>query len=316
MLVTTKELFSKCYGNYGIPAINVWCMEQIHALFSAARKADAPFIIQTTPAAINYAGPEMLLSMISAAAKIYPETVYAVHLDHGNREHALACIDSGGYTSVMIDASHESFEENILLTREVVEKAHAKNISVEAELGVLSGIEDDLTVDEQHRKYTQPSLVEEFVKKSGCDSLAVAVGTSHGAYKFSGHQGLKFDILKEIQNRLPGFPLVLHGGSAVNLEEIKRINAAGGDLGIGARGVSGDELLMAIQFGVCKVNIATDARLIWTRVHREFFNSSPALFDPVVPGKTFINALEEFNISKFELLKAAGKANEFKKLQT
>jgi fructose-bisphosphate aldolase class II len=312
MVVSASELFKKCYGRYGIAAVNIWCMEQVLGLFSAAQKANAPFIVQTTPVARNYANPEMLLSMISAASKIYPATVFAVHLDHGNKKHAFDCIESGGYTSVMIDASHEPFEKNIALTKQIVERAHLKNISVEAELGVLSGIEDALNVDEKHKKFTQPSEVEEFVKQTGCDSLAIAVGTSHGAYKFSGEQGLQFDILKEIQNILPGFPLVLHGGSAVNLDEIQRINAAGGQLGIDARGVSNKELIKAIELGVCKINIATDARLIWARVHREFFKLSPAQFDPIIPGNTFINEFEKFNIEKFELLKSTGKAEKYK----
>jgi fructose-bisphosphate aldolase, class II len=312
MLVSTKVIFRKCYGKYGIAAVNVWCMEQVIGLFSAAQKANAPFIVQTTPAARNYASPQMLLGMISAASKIYPDTVFAVHLDHGNLEHVFDCIESGGYTSVMIDASHESFEQNIRITREVVQKAHINNIVVEAELGVLSGVEDDLAIDETESKYTKPSEVEEFVKQTGCDSLAVAVGTSHGVYKFSGKQGLQFGILKEIQNRLPGFPLVLHGGSRVNLEEIRRINAAGGQIGTGAKGVSDEELLKAIQNGVCKINIATDARLIWARVHREFFRQSPSLFDPVVPGKTYMEELEKFNLEKFELFRATGKAIDFK----
>ena len=312
MKVTTNKIFKNCYGRYGIAAVNVWCMEQVHGLFSAAQKANAPFIVQTTPVARNYAHAEMLLAMISAAAKIYPNTVFAIHLDHGNLEHAFDSIESGGYSSVMIDASHETFEKNISITKEVVAKAHLKNISVEAELGVLSGIEDDLNVDEKHKKYTQPSEVEEFVKQTGCDSLAVAVGTSHGAYKFSGEQGLQFGILKEIQKRLPGFPLVLHGGSAVNLDEIQRINAAGGQLGTDARGVSNEEILKAIELGVCKINIATDARLIWARVHREFFRLSPAQFDPIIPGKTYMNEFEKFNLEKFELLKATGKGKEFK----
>ncbi len=312
MIVSTNEIFKKCYSRYGIAAVNVWCAEQVHALFSAAQKANAPFIVQTTPVARNYANPEMLLSMISSASKIYPDTVFAVHLDHGNIEHANQCIESGFYNSVMIDASHDPFEKNITITREIVEKAHQKNITVEAELGVLSGIEDDLNVDEKLKKFTQPSEVEEFVKRTNCDSLAIAIGTSHGAYKFSGEQGLQFDILREIQKRLPGFPLVLHGGSAVNLNEIERINAAGGQLGTDAKGVSDEELLKAIQLGVCKINIATDARLIWTRVHREFFEFSPAQFDPIIPGKTFMNELEKFNLEKFELLKSTGKAKEFK----
>ena len=312
MLVSTKDIFQNCYSRYGIAAINVWSMEQIHALFSAAQKANAPFIVQITPIARNYANPEMLLSMISAAAKIYSKTVFAIHLDHGNREHAFHSIDSGGYTSVMIDASHESFDKNISVTKEVVEKAHSKNIVVEAELGVLSGVEDDLDIDEKHKKYTQPTEVEEFVKQTDCDSLAIAVGTSHGAYKFSGDQGLQFNILEEIQKRLPEFPLVLHGGSAVNKEEIQRINAAGGQIGTDAKGVSNGELLKAIQCGVCKINIATDARLIWTRVHREFFKLSPAQFDPIIPGKAYMQEFENFNLEKFELLNAVGKANEIK----
>lgn len=312
MIVSTRKIFEKCYGRYGIAAVNVWCMEQIHSLFHAAQKANAPFIVQTTPVARNYAGADMLLGMIYAAAKIYPDTVFAIHLDHGNPEHAFQCIESGGYNSVMIDASHELYEKNVALTRKVVEKAHEKNITVEAELGVLSGVEDDLVIDEKHKKYTQPAEVVDFVKQTGCDSLAVAVGTSHGAYKFSGKQGLQFDILEEIQQRLPGFPLVLHGGSAVNVEEIQRINAAGGQLGTDAKGVSDDELLKAIELGVCKINIATDARLIWTRVHREFFKLSPAQFDPIIPGKTFMDKFEKFNLEKFELLKAIGKASELK----
>lgn len=312
MIVSTNKIFKNCYGRYGIAAVNVWHMEQVLGLFSAAQKANAPFIVQTTPVARNYASSEMLLAMISAASKKYPKTIFAVHLDHGNMEHALLCIESGGYNSVMIDASHETFEKNISLTKEIVVKAHAKNITVEAELGVLSGIEDDINIDEKYKKFTQPSEVEEFVKQTRCDSLAIAVGTSHGAYKFSGEQGLQFGILKEIQLRLPGFPLVLHGGSAVNMEEIERINSAGGQLGTDAKGVSNAELLKAIELGVCKINIATDARLIWTRVHREFFELSPAQFDPIIPGKTFINEFEKFNLEKFELLKATGKASAIK----
>lgn len=312
MLVSTKEIFKKCYGKYGIAAVNVWHMEQIHGLFNAAQKANAPFIIQTTPVARNYANPEMLLSMISAAAKIYPKTIFAIHLDHGNQQHAFDCINSGRYTSVMIDASHDTFETNISITTEVVKKAHVKNISVEAELGVLSGVEDDVVEDEKHKKYTQLKEVVEFVKRTNCDSLAVAVGTSHGAYKFSGKQGLQFDILKEIQNELPEFPLVLHGGSAVDKEEIQRINASGGQLGIDARGISEQELLKAINYGVCKINIATDARLMFTRIHREAYKYSPAQFDPIIPGKRFMKEFEEFNLEKFELLKSVGKGKDFK----
>lgn len=312
MLVSTKELFGNCYGKYGIAAVNVWDMEQIHGLFSAAQKTNSPFIVQTTPVARNYAHAEMLISMISAAAKIYPDTVFAIHLDHGNREHAIESISSGKYTSVMIDASHEPFNTNIAITKEIVNKAHQKNISVEAELGVLSGTEDDLHIDEKNKKYTQPDEVVEFVHQTKCDSLAVAVGTSHGAYKFTGKQGIQFQILEEIQKKIPEFPLVLHGGSAVNQDEIQRINAAGGQIGIDAKGVSDKELVKAIQYGICKINIATDARLIWTRVNREFFKYSPAQFDPIIPGRSYMKAFEEFNIEKFELLGSTGKVNNIK----
>lgn len=287
-------------------------MEQIHGLFSAAEKANAPFIVQTTPVARNYAHQDMLISMIQSAVRIYPKVVFAIHLDHGNIEHAFDCIDSGIYNSVMIDASHESYEKNVEMTVQVVKKAHSKNITVESELGILSGTKDDLTIEEKHKKFTQPSEVEDFVKRTNCDSLAVAVGTSHGAYKFPGDNDLQFDILKEIQNRLPGFPLVLHGGSAVDLEEIQRINSAGGQMGTDAKGVSGEQLSKAIECGVCKISIATDSRLIWTRVHREFFKFSPAKFDPIIPGKNYMKAFEEFNLEKFELLNAVGKASKLK----
>jgi len=279
MKVTTNKIFKNCYGRYGIAAVNVWCMEQVHGLFSAAQKANAPFIVQTTPVARNYAHAEMLLAMISAAAKIYPDTVFAIHLDHGNLEHAFDSIESGGYSSVMIDASHETFEKNISITKEVVAKAHLKNISVEAELGVLSGIEDDLNVDEKHKKYTQPSEVEEFVKQTGCDSLAVAVGTSHGAYKFSGEQGLQFGILKEIQKRLPGFPLVLHGGS----------------------GIPDEMLREAIKRGIVKVNLATDSKNTFMKeLKNVLFNT-----DEIDLRKTFppaIEAVKELIIRKIRLV--------------
>ena len=281
-------------------------MEQTIALFSAAEKARAPFIVQTTPAARDYAGHGMLLSMIRTAGSMFPETRYAIHLDHGNEEHILAALNAGGYTSVMIDASHDPFEKNIARTKKIVDHAHDQGIEVEAELGILSGVEDDIT--SRVSKYTRPEMVEEFVNLTRCDSLAVAVGTSHGAYKFSGAEGLKFDILRTIQERLPGFPLVLHGGSAVNRKEIHRINQAGGKLRTEAKGVDPAELQESIRYGICKVNIATDARLIWTRVHREFFKESPELIDSILPGKTYMQELEKFNIGKFKLLGALDKA--------
>jgi len=304
MSVSTGSLFKSCYGKYAVPAINIWCMEQVHALFSAARMTEAPFIVQMTPVAIRYANSQMLVAIINAAAAIYKCSQFSIHLDHGTREAALEAIASGAFSSVMIDASHEPYENNIKITREIVKKAHAAGMEVEAELGILSGVEDDTNVKAEDSKYTQPDQVEDFVYKTGCDSLAIAVGTSHGAYKFPGEQRLRFEILEEIQQRLTSYPLVLHGGSSINLSEVNRINAAGGYIGKGASGIHPDELRKAISYGVCKINIATDSRILWTRVHREFFKDNPGAFDPVVPGKIFMEELEKLFVEKFRMLQA------------
>ncbi|MEL6941657.1 MAG: class II fructose-bisphosphate aldolase [Bacteroidota bacterium] len=311
MLVTAKQLFENCYGKYAIAAINVEFMEQILGLFAAAEAANAPFIIQTTPMARNYATPEMLVSMIKTAARLHPKTVFALHMDHGVEEHIWHALKGDDYTSVMIDASHDDFETNIRRTKAVVEKAHSKGVSVEAELGVLAGVEDDLSIDEEHAFYTNPEEVETFVKATDCDSLAIAVGTSHGAYKFSGGQGLQFHVLEDIQKRIPRFPLVLHGGSAVNYAEINRINEAGGDLNASAKGVEPAEVQKAIGYGVCKVNIATDFRLLWTRVNREFFRDSPEQFAPIPPGKIYMEEFKKIALEKFDYLGAVGKATSF-----
>ena len=309
MLISPKILYENCYGKYAIPAVNVFTMEQIIALFRSGEKADAPFIVQITPAAREYANSNILISIIEQASKLHPKAVYFVHLDHGNETHAFDAINSNKYNSVMIDASHDSFEKNVERTSSVVIEAHKKNIFVEAELGVLSGKEDDISIDEEMAKYTKPSEVYSFVDRTKCDSLAVAVGTSHGAYKFKGSEGIQFDILSEIQKILPRFPIVLHGGSAVNIQEINRINESGGNLDKGAVGVSSDEIIKSISYGICKINIATDLRLLWTRVHREFFMNSPSLFDPTIPGKKYIEEFEEFMINKFKLLGGFGKAS-------
>ena len=311
MLVSPSLLYKHCYGQYAIAAVNVFTMEQVHGLFAAAQKAQAPIIVQLTPAARNYATPTMLMAMIDAAAVIYPEVVYAVHLDHGTEPHAFDAIENG-YTSVMIDASHDEFEMNISRTKSVVEKAHAKGVVVEAELGVLSGVEDDMSIDDKDALYTNPKQAREFVERSGCDSLAIAVGTSHGAYKFSGGQGLQFHILDAIQQALPLYPLVLHGSSLVDKKEVALINQYGGNLQEDAAGVTDAELQKAIAYGICKVNIATDLRLLWTRVHREFFSVSPELFDPVVPGKKYMEAYQVFMCSRFDVLGASGKSLDFK----
>lgn len=311
MVISPRILYQHCYGRYGLAAVNVFTMEQVHGLFAAADKYTSPLIVQITPAARHYAHPVMLKAMVDAAATIYPQVVYALHLDHGQEDHISPAMEEG-YTSVMIDASHDDFDTNIKRTKAVVQLAHTKDIMVEAELGVLSGVEDDLEVDEKHKKYTDPRQAEEFVEQTGCDSLAVAVGTSHGAYKFSGGQGLQFDILAKIQAQLPGYPLVLHGSSAVDQHIIQRINAYGGKLKPEASGVSDAEIKKAITLGVCKINIATDLRLLWTCIHREFFGQTPELFDPVIPGKKYREAYIDFMGQRFEVLGSAGKSAEFK----
>jgi len=307
MRISPDILYKNCYGKFGIAAVNVFTAEQIHGLFRSAQKASAPFIVQLTPVARNYMHPEMLAAMIEAAGKIYQDTIFSVHLDHGTTNHCKDAIQTGFYDSVMIDASHETFQKNILRTSDIVHMAHGKGMMVEAELGVLSGVEDDISTASGDALYTDPEEVENFVKSTNCDSLAIAVGTSHGAYKFSGQAGLQFHILEEIQKRLPGYPLVLHGASAVPLEEVLRINNAGGKISEKAKGVEEEALIRAIQLGVCKINIATDTRLIWTRIHREFFKNSPELFDLVVPGNDYMNAYEDFMLRKFDLLGASNK---------
>ena len=309
--VSPRILFDHCYGKYTIAAVNVFTMEQVHGLFAAAHDSETPVIVQLTPAARNYAHPEMLMGMIHAASNIYPKAVYAIHLDHGVEAHAFDAIGNG-YTSVMIDASHDDFETNIKRTKAVVDAAHKKNIVVEAELGVLSGVEDDLNIEEVHAKYTNPKQAKEFVERTGCDSLAVAVGTSHGAYKFSGGKGLQFNVLEKIQQQLPGFPLVLHGSSGVNKNDIAEINYYGGKLNENASGVTDEDLKKAIHYGICKVNIATDLRLLWTKVHRKFFIERPDQFDPVIPGKEYMKAYKDFMIERFEVFGCKGKSSTIK----
>lgn len=298
MRVAIRQLYEKAYGNYGIGAFNVFNAEQVHGVFRGALKSGAPVIVQLTPVARDYLNPEMLHHLLVAAEKIYPGVTFTIHLDHGNVKHCLEAIESGYYDSIMIDASHETFEENVRITKEITMKAHLAGIAVEAELGILSGVEDHLSIEEKHALCTDPGQAAEFVERTGCDSLAVAVGTSHGAYKFSGGKGLQLNILAEIQKRIPGFPLVLHGASAVPLQEVDRINQAGGRLQEDAKGTNGKELLEAIRMGVCKVNIATDMRLIWTRIHREFFRDTPEKFDLVVPGRVYMDELESFVAQK------------------
>ncbi len=297
MIVTTKELFQIAYGKYAIGAYNINNLEQCMGLFQGNIASKAPFIIQISKGARAYTNKLMLEGIIRTADKIFPEAIFAVHLDHGDEATCLDCINSGFYSSVMIDASACPFEENVAITKRVVEAAHSKGLVVEAELGQLGGVEEHVSVSEADAKLTDPDQAQEFVKLTGVDSLACAIGTSHGAFKFSGKQGLHFDVLQEIQKRLPGFPLVMHGSSSVPQDEVARINAAGGKLS-GAKGVDANEFRKASQLGVTKINIDTDGRLIWCRVHREHFLNHPEDFDLRPAGKEFMAAYGDFIAAK------------------
>lgn len=310
MIVTTDQLFKIAYGKYAVGAYNINNAEQAMGLFRGCIQSKAPFIIQISKGARKYTDKRMLEAIIRAAEEIFPEAIFAVHLDHGDEETCYDCIDSGFYSSVMIDASHDPFDKNVEITKRVVDRAHKKGISVEAELGMLGGVEEDIKVDEGHACLTNPEEVVEFVRRSGCDSLAAAIGTSHGAYKFKGQQSLHFEVIDAIQKKLPGFPIVMHGSSSVPQEEVKRINAAGGKLDPSARGVNEDEYLPAAKLGVTKVNIDTDGRLVWTRVHREFFRDKPSDFDFRPPGKIFIEEYANFIAHKNEKLGSAGQLDD------
>lgn len=306
MIVTTNQLFKLAYGKFAIGAYNINNMEQTLGLFKGHVSAQAPFIVQISKGARKYAGVKMLEAMLRSAEEMYPEAIFAVHLDHGDEATCYECIDSGFYSSVMIDASHHPFAENVAITRRVVERAHARGVSVEAELGMLGGVEEDITLDEKHALLTDPDEAAVFVARTGCDSLAVAIGTSHGAYKFSGKQGLHFDRIAAIQQRLPGVPLVMHGSSSVPAEEVRRINEAGGSLDPAARGVDDDEFARAIPLGVTKVNIDTDGRLVWMRVHREYFRDYPDGFDFRKPGQILVDEYANFIVHKSRKLQSAG----------
>lgn len=313
MIVTTKKLFKAAYGKYAIGAYNINNMEQTMGLFRGNLDSQAPFIIQLSKGARAYTNKVLLEGLIRGADEIFPDAVFAVHLDHGDEESCYDCINSGFYSSVMIDASHEEYEKNVEITRRVVDAAHAHGIVVEAELGQLGGVEEHVKVDEANAKLTDPNQAKDFVERTGCDSLAVAIGTSHGAFKFSGSQSLHFDVLSEIQKNLPRFPFVMHGSSSVPQEEVERINRAGGKI-LGAKGVDASQFKQAAALGVTKINIDTDGRLVWTRVHREFFADQPEAFDLRKPGKIFMAEYAKFIAAKNEYLGSAGQLEEVRKL--
>ncbi len=324
MIVTTKDLFKHAYGKYAVGAYNINNLEQTVGLFrgNLGKKdkneeptnpaTSAPFIIQISRGARAFTDKRFLEAMIRSAEEVFPEAIFAVHLDHGTEEVCYECIDSGFYSSVMIDASHDPFDKNIEITRRVVDRAHDKGLSVEAELGMLGGVEEDISVDADHACLTDPDQAVEFVERSGCDSLAVAIGTSHGAFKFKGKQSLHFDRIEAIQKLLPKFPLVMHGSSSVPQEWVDRINAAGGNLPQ-TSGVQEQEYLPAAKLGVTKVNIDTDGRLIWCAVYREVFRDKPADFDPRTAGKPFMAAYADFITHKNKMLGSAGQLESVRK---
>ena len=320
-LVTTTEMFKKAYdGGYAIGAFNVNNMEIVQGITEAAGELKSPVILQVSKGARAYANHTYLVKLVEAAVLECPNIPIALHLDHGDSyELCKSCID-GGFTSVMIDASSKSFEENIALTKKVVEYAHDHGVVVEAELGSLAGIEDEVNVSAEHASYTRPEEVEEFVSRTGCDSLAIAIGTSHGAYKFTPEQctrneqgilvppPLRFDVLEEVTKRLPGFPIVLHGSSSVPQEYVRMVNENGGKMP-NAIGVPEEQLRKAASMSVCKINIDSDLRLAMTGTIRKYFNEHPDHFDPrqyLKPARANIKEVVRHKL--IDVLGCAGKA--------
>ena len=298
-LVTTKEMFEKSMREgFAIGAFNVNNMEIVQAIMDAAAEEHAPVIMQASSSAIKYARLNYLMKMVKAAEEEHPEIPFAIHLDHGpDFETCKMCIDAG-FTSVMFDGSKYDFEENVRLTKEVVDYAHAHGVVVEAELGKLAGIEDEVNVAESDAMYTDPAQAEEFVKRTGCDSLAIAIGTSHGAYKFKGEAKLRFDILAKIKERIPNTPIVLHGASTVIPELVAQCNEYGADIP-GAKGVPDEILHEASISGVSKINVDTDLRLAMTAAIRKVFVEEPSAFDPrkyLTPARDLIKQTVQHKI--------------------
>ena len=309
-LVNTREMFAKAYdGGYAVGAFNVNNMEIVQGITEAAAEVNAPMILQVSKGARAYANHTYLMKLVEAAV-IETGLPIALHLDHGDSfELCKSCID-GGFTSVMIDGSSLPFEENIALTRQVVEYARPRDVTVEAELGTLAGVEDEVNVSAEDSSYTRPEDVEEFVTRTGCDSLAIAIGTSHGAYKFKPgtKPQLRFDILEDVSRRLPGFPIVLHGSSSVPQEYVEMVNAYGGAMP-GAIGVPEDQLRKAASMAVCKINIDSDLRLVMTGTVRKYMAEHPADFDPrayLKPARANIRELVKHKL--IDVLGCDGKA--------
>ena len=310
-LVTSTEMFKKAYdGGYAIGAFNVNNMEIVQGITEACKEEKAPVILQVSKGARAYANHTYLVKLVEAAVIECPEIPIVLHLDHGpDFETCKSCID-GGFTSVMIDGSSLPYEENVALTKKVVDYAHAHGCVVEGELGTLAGVEDDVVVEAGSESYTKPEQVEDFVTRTGVDSLAIAIGTSHGAYKFKPGQKpqLRFDILEEVSKRLPGFPIVLHGASSVMPEYVKMINENGGDMP-DAIGIPEDMLRQAASMAVCKINVDSDLRLAMTASVRKYFNENPSHFDPRQYLKPARQAIEDVVAHKIEtVLGCEGKA--------
>ena len=319
-LVTTKDMFNKAYeGGYAIGAFNVNNMEMIQGIVEAAKEERAPLILQVSSGARKYANPKYLKKLVEAAVEDSGLPI-ALHLDHGDSYDLCKASVDDGFTSVMIDASSKPFEDNIAITRKVVEYAHDHGVVVEAELGTLAGIEDEVKVSAEDSSYTHPEEVEEFVSRTGCDSLAIAIGTSHGAYKFKPEQctrnekgilvppPLRFDVLEEVSKRLPGFPIVLHGSSSVPQEYVKMVNEFGGQMP-NAIGVPEEQLRQAAKLSVCKINIDSDLRLAMTGTIRKFMAEHPDKFDPreyLKPARANIKELVRHKL--VDVLGCAGKA--------
>ena len=312
MIITTKELFEAAYKTFSIGAYNINNLEQIVGLFRGSQQSQAPFIVQISRGARSYTDKTLLEALIRQSDKLFSDLIFAVHLDHGDEQSCMDAIESGFYSSVMIDASMEPFEKNMEITKRVVDHAHAKGIRVEAEIGQLGGVEEHINVDEKNAHLTDPAQAKEFVEETGCDSLAIAIGTSHGAYKFAGSQKIHFDRLREISDILPGMRLVMHGSSSIPQKEVQRIDAAGGKL-TGAKGVDEKDLRHVHQYGVVKINIDSDGRLTWTRVHREYFRDKLNGIDLRDPGTVYMQAYADFIAHKNEVF---GSANHLDDVRT
>ena len=314
MIVTTADLFRQAYGKYAVGAYNINNMEQAIGLFEGNARAEAPFIVQISRGSRDYAGVIMIENIILAAEKMYPDNIFAVHLDHGDEKTCYDCIESGFYSSVMIDASHESFDENVAITQRISSKAHEKGISVEAELGMLGGVEEDININEKHAMLTDPNEAKEFVNMSGCDSLAVAIGTSHGAYKFTRPPTgdvLAIDRIKAIHARIPNTHLVMHGSSSVPQEWLEIINQYGGDIKE-TYGVPVEEIQQGIKHGVRKINIDTDLRLASTGAIRQFMANNPSEFDPRKYLSAATKAMQQICEDRYDAFGCVGQIDTLK----